>query len=471
MRRAGGIHVAVTAALLAAGCALGPAVADEARLTACYARQGDRVLLDDGGDSPLVPASTLKILVAAVALERLGPDYTAETRVTVEGRLDGTRIDGDLVWHAAGDPTWNRRFYPADPESPLKALIRPLKGRGITRVDGDLVLDLTAFPGRAFPPTRAMDEVAFVFGSPTSGLALDENTVKARIAPGSRVGAPAHVGTLDPSSPLRLENHMWTVPKERHERGSVDIQPIWDSNTLHLRGEYPISEPPYTLELAVPDGDLYAGARIRRALEDAGIVVAGEIRKRRRYDPPPSRPVLPISAWTSPPLAEWLVPILRDSRSWYADMLLRHLADDEHDRGRLDGGLDVLRRFLQDELGMSESAVYLDDASGISPYNLISPRALAETLAWVLERPWRRAFVDALPRSKQGTLNIWPALPAGAAAKTGTLRHASALAGYLRLDSPQPISFACIANHRTEPRQVLRQELVSRISVLLKAES
>lgn len=473
MRSAGRFCIGCKATLIA--CCIGTgALADagaEPPRPACYARQGDRVLLDESGTAPGEPASTLKILVAAVALEHLGPEFRTTTRVTIEGRVEGQRVDGDLVWHAAGDPTWNRRFFPDDPERPVKALVAPLVKRGIRHIEGDLILDLRAFPGRAFPPTRSMDEVAFVFGSPTSGLALDENTVKARIAPGPRVGAAARVETVDKGSPLKLENRMLTVPKERHERGSVDIQPIWDSLTLHLRGEYPISEPPYNLELAVPDGDLFAGARIRRVLEEAGVTLAGEVRTRRRYDAAPSRKSLPVSTWTSPPLAEWIQPILRDSQSWYADMLLRHLADAEHERGRLDAGLDVLNRFLIDELGLDESRVHLDDASGISPYNLISPRALVETLQWALGRPWRAVFIDALPRSKQGTLNAWPALPEDAAAKTGTHRHSSTLAGYLRLDSPRPITFACFANHRTETKQVLRKELVSRIFVLSAPKS
>ena len=425
------------------------------------------VLLDEEGDHLFVPASVLKLVVSAAALEYLGPDYHAQTRVFAEGMVRDSTLRGDLVWQAGGDPTWNRRFHPDDPVAPVRALVKDVYQSGIRRVTGDLVIDLGLFPGRDFPPTRATNELAFAFAAPSSGLAIHEGAITVRIAPGSKVGAPASARFTDSdSSSIRLNNQMLTAPKARHERGTVDIQPIWGSGTLYLKGEYPISEPAYTMPLAVPDGNLHTAQEVLALLEKQGVAVEGKIRFRRLYQEDASASgatARELASWSSAPLHQWLKPILQLSHNWYADKLLRHVALKLSGEGRIYDGLEDLEEFMVETVGVREDHIDLDDGSGISPYNLISPEAITRLLVWAHGRPWADVWVRSLPRSKQGTLKAWPALPKQMAAKTGTQRHTLGLAGYRGLESAEPVAFACFLNHRLESRQVLRRELTSKI--------
>jgi len=109
---------------------------------------GERQLDSHRADELFVPGSVLKLVVVATALHHLGLDYRVVTELRPAGRwVEGTLV-GDLVWVAAGDPTWNHLLFPDDPHLPLRQMAGRLKDRGLRRVEGDLVIDLSHFPGR-----------------------------------------------------------------------------------------------------------------------------------------------------------------------------------------------------------------------------------------------------------------------------------------------------------------------------------
>lgn len=431
--------------------------------------RGERVLGQENAERLLTPGSVHKLLVTAAALHHLGPEYRVRTTVTGKNPISGGVLGGDLVVQAAGDPTWNPRFFDPDPRAPLRSLARQLKARGLRLVTGDLVIDIGRFPGRSWPVSRPGSELAFAYGAPTSALAIDESAVRVEIAPGTKVGAPGRLRPLAGATNFDWVNRIVTVGRQRHERGTVDFFPTWQDRTVVVRGEYPISEPAYPVPVAVPHPDLYAAEALRAVLVEEGVRIDGQIRieaveakarieARARIE---TRDQV-LAEVLSPPLSRWLPPILRDSHNWYAEMLLRLLAAEVHGEGRDDEGLALVKSFLEDEVGLPEGAFVLDDASGLSPYNLLSPEAVVGLLRYVWRQPWRDVFVVSLATNNQGTLRAWGRLPS-LSAKTGTVRQSVAIAGFLDPRSPEPVIFAALLNHRFEERHVLRAELAALI--------
>ncbi|MCG8460484.1 MAG: D-alanyl-D-alanine carboxypeptidase/D-alanyl-D-alanine-endopeptidase [Holophagales bacterium] len=430
--------------------------------------RGNEVVAEERADQLFTPASVAKLVVTAAALHHLGLDHRATTGVSLAGSVHGSELRGDLVVRAGGDPTWSRRFLAEAPRAPLERVAGELRRRGIRRITGDLVIDVSAFPGRPFPTSRASGDVAFAFGAPTSALAVDENTIEVEIAPGAAVESPARIRSATPDSTtgsapgFTLRSLAVTVGRERHGEGTVDFQAEWDGPELVIRGEYPISEPPYRLAVAVGDGSLHAGRALGQILGEKGIVVGG--RARVSHQPAAGTVILELR---SPPLSEWLEPILADSHNWLSEMLLRQLAHVESGEGRDQIGLEILSRFLEEEVMLDSESFFLEDASGLSPFDLLTPRAVVDLLRWVWRQPWRDIYIRALAAPGKGTLATWPGLPPGARAKTGTLTHTLGLAGYLLPPGApreaEPLVFACMLNHRTEDRPSLRRELVGRI--------
>ncbi|MEM6796580.1 MAG: D-alanyl-D-alanine carboxypeptidase [Acidobacteriota bacterium] len=252
------------AALLLTSAAPG----DGSRL-GCHAARGERVLASQRADELFVPASTHKLAVAAAALHHLGPEYRVTTRLWA-GSAVGPELD-TLILEAAADPTWSERFFDGGAAEPLALLARQVHDAGVRRVRR-LVVDLSRFPGRPHPSSRAVGDLAFAFAAPTAGLAIDDNAISLRMAPGDRVGAPARFEALGGAEGgLEIRNLTTTAPASRNERGTVDFQAEWSSGSWTIRGEYPIGEPAYTIALGAADGELRAARALARALAAAGV--------------------------------------------------------------------------------------------------------------------------------------------------------------------------------------------------------
>jgi D-alanyl-D-alanine carboxypeptidase/D-alanyl-D-alanine-endopeptidase (penicillin-binding protein 4) len=456
------------------GC-LSPAFADEESklnrgFEGCYATRGagdgsSQIVAAELEDSLFVPASVQKLFTAIVALHHLGPDYRVETPLRAFGTLSSGSLRGDLVVEASGDPTWNRDFYQKDPRAPLRQIAHSLRAAGVLVVEGDLVIDVGAFPGWDYPPSRPIAEMAFGYSSPVSALAIDQNTTRWWIGPGTKLGERARIRGIDPR--LEVTNSSTTVGPERDGRGSLEILPIWDSSRLIVRGEFPISEREFQLDVSVPHPDEWAGSELLRILREEGVAVRGKLRLTSGLAELSS--ARPIATFRSLPLRELLEPILTDSDNWYAEMLLRLVAREVTGQGRLDAGIDVLDAFMTDVVGADLGSFAFEDGSGLSVENLVTPRATVQLLEFAWRQEWRDVLLDSLATPQRGTLEHWPkVLPIRVMAKTGTLKYATSLAGYV---DPQtalpgasaPLTFACFLNHRQGLRQVQRGEIARRL--------
>ncbi len=424
-------------------------VLDDGALQVLDARNADRLF---------VPASVLKVMTVAAALEHLGPEYRWRTRLTTNGALADGVLNGDLVVEPGADPTWGA-FFDDGAAGPLAALADQVRARGVTSIRGNLVADAGRFPGRLHPLDRSFGDLPYRHGAPPAGLAVDEATITVRVAPGPAVGTPARVRTPDG---IELINHTLTVGRHRHGAGSLDFLPVWGADTLLLRGEYPISEPAFTIPASDPAPALRAARRLRDALRRAGVAIEGTVRVAAR---PLSRsaPITVLAELQSPPLEALLSEILTRSHNWYAETLALTLGLEVARTGRFDDGVEVVGEFVTDLPGrpaLRAPEPSLRDGSGLSATNLIAPATVVQVLIHAAGRPWGATWMDALARPGRGTLAAWPRLPP-VVAKTGTLRNTVALAGILDPDSGAPVFFCYFVNHDTRPRSAARREIAA----------
>ena len=405
-----------------------------------------------------VPASVLKVVTVAAALEHLGPDYRWRTRLTTSGAVAGGALDGDLVVEPGADPTWGE-FFDDGADEPLAALAGQVRAHGVARVTGDLVVDAGRFPGRLHPLDRSFGDLPYRHGAPPAGLAVDEATITVRVAPGPAVGAPARVRV---PAGVDVINRTLTVGRDRHGAGSLDFLPVWGTDTLLLRGEYPVSEQAFTIPASDPAPVLRAARRLRDTLHAAGVAVEGTVRLQARTRPAPERAAV-LAELHSPPVEELLPEILTRSHNWYAETLILTLGLEVAETGRFDDGVEVVADFVEDlpDPGTPiPPEPSLRDGSGLSAANLIAPATVVRVLAHAAGRPWAGTFLDALAGRGEGTLRAWPRLPP-IAAKTGTLRHTIALAGIIGPGSDAPIVFCYFVNHNTRPRSAARGEIAA----------
>jgi D-alanyl-D-alanine carboxypeptidase/D-alanyl-D-alanine-endopeptidase (penicillin-binding protein 4) len=113
--------------------------------------RGDKTILSHLADRPMQPASTMKLVTTLIGLETLGPVFRGRTELRTSAELKGEVLKGDLVLRGGADADFSAEV--------LEAMLRSLRNQGIRKIQGHLVLDRQLFnPARADLGTPPFDE-------------------------------------------------------------------------------------------------------------------------------------------------------------------------------------------------------------------------------------------------------------------------------------------------------------------------
>ena len=235
--------------------------------------------------------------------------------------------------------------------------------------------------------------------------------------------------------------------------GTLDI---WAEGTVSL------SRTPWIESFALPDPSLYAARALELSLQRKGVSVEGGAASTTDSMVYRAVRVNPIVEYRGRPLSDIIFPILNTSQNWFAEMLLKILGREVGDTGSWAKGLDVEKRFLMDSVKVDSTAFALDDGSGLSAGNLVTPHTFVQLLAYMYRHPKRRPFLAALPRAEQrGSLQKrFGATPleGRVLAKTGSIFRVNTLSGYIERADGRVITFSIQANaHDVPNRQMLAQ--------------
>ena len=153
-------------------------LADQIGATSCLVVSlGGVFVVNDGADTQVTPASNLKLLTGATALQVLGPDfrYTTELRGIA---VDGV-VAGDIYFVGGGDPLLSTASYPATQKHPptsttsLDGLVASLAAAGVTQIRGNIVADESRYDSERFVPTWSAGLVGVEAG-PLSALMVND---------------------------------------------------------------------------------------------------------------------------------------------------------------------------------------------------------------------------------------------------------------------------------------------------------
>ena len=432
-----------------------------------------RVLFNRNGDRFSVPASNTKLIVAAAATVLLPADYRPRTSVYANGTVTTGVLHGDLILYGRGDPTWSERCYTVDTLAPggcdstwtvVDAIADSLRARGLRRVTGRIVGD-----GSYFEPTLVhwswdSFDLNWWYAAPVSGLGFHDNSVDFQIMPGAAVDQPPTI-TWNPDLHLfTFENRARTVPADSsttigdnffRRPGTLDI---WAEGTVSL------SRSPWIESFALPDPNIFAARALQASLQKEGISVEGGAAS--TTDSTAYRSLRccasPLVEYLGRPLPDVIFPILNTSQNWFAEMLLKTLGKELQGVGSWEKGLEVEKRFLIDSVKIDSTAFALQDGSGLSAGNLVTPHAFVQLLAYMYRHPKRAPFLAALPRAQQrgSLLKRFAGTPieGRVLAKTGSISRVNTLSGYIERADGRVITFSIQANaHDVPTRQMLAQ--------------
>lgn len=401
-------------------------------------------------DTLLMPASALKVVTLATAAKRLGWSYAYETRLLGIGAVDSGFLDGDLLVVGSGDPSIDD--WDGAASTLFASWADRLKAAGVRTIGGRLVGDDNQFDDEGLGPGWAWDDLGASYATGAGALQFNQNTARARIAPGAAAGLPAAIEISPPSGGLTVRNRVMTATAGTTP--AVELRRSPGSGVVELRGVVSEGSAPFFQNLSVDNPTLFFVTALRDALVANGIEVRGPaVDIDLIPDPPRREDGVPLVTHRSMPLSSLSVTMMTLSQNLYAETLLKTMGDGEVrdlPAGRK-AALAVLEGWHVDP-----QDVLLADGSGLSRYNLITAKALATVLGEVAaDTALGPLFEASLPiAGRAGTLAArmgGTRAEGNARAKTGSFSNARALAGYLRTADGERVAFAMMANNFGTP--------------------
>jgi serine-type D-Ala-D-Ala carboxypeptidase/endopeptidase (penicillin-binding protein 4) len=407
-----------------------------------------RLLYARNGEKSFRPASTLKLVTTAAALDLFGPDARLRTTVETTGRLDARgRILGDVCLVGRGDPNLSGRFASDNEVAAFEELADALRAAGVRRIEGRVVGHEGAFTGDRRGSDWGWEDLTWSYGAEVSALSFNDNTVELKLAPGERALDPV----LLEASPRSSYYSVACTAVTTSAGAKRDLTLVRDpgSNRIRITGTLPIGET-WEGRVALEDPARYAATVFVEVLEAKGIRVTGAVATSSDSLPLESRV---LATHESPTLAEMLKVVNKESQNLHAEMLLRLLGQRTRGEGSVAAGHEAVQAFLG-RLGVAADWG-LQDGSGLSRSDLVSPRGLVALLAAMARHPLAAPFRESLAvMGVDGTLkNRLKGTPAEGRiqAKTGTLHLVNALAGYVTRPAGEPLVFSIVVNNLNVP--------------------
>ena len=405
----------------------------------------------------MMPASDMKIVTLAAAADRLGWDYTYETRVVGTGAVETGVLNGDLLVVGSGDPSIVEGEGAAG--GLFERWAEQLKATGVRAISGRIVGDDSAFDADNLGFGWSWDDLSNGYAAGVSALQFNENSVRVTIAPGASAGDPVGVTLAPNGSGLVVRNLLKTAATDTV--ASVETRRLPGSPHLELRGSVPLGSAPIVHTAAVDNPTIFFVTALRNALIAHGVDVRGpavdidDVKDARPRD----NDVMFVT-YRSPPLSALATTMMKFSLNLYAETLLKTLGA-AVGTPTAEGGRAAIRSILEG-WGVPSSGLIQVDGSGLSRYNYVTPETLVTILTFVdRDERLRAPFEAALPiAGRDGTLTgrmAGTAAEGNARAKTGTMANVRATSGYVRTADGEPIVFSIVANNFEATPDVINQ--------------
>jgi D-alanyl-D-alanine carboxypeptidase/D-alanyl-D-alanine-endopeptidase (penicillin-binding protein 4) len=410
----------------------------------------NQVVLSLNPDKPFKPASVVKVITTATALEKLGSNFKFRTGVYADGEIkpDGTLV-GDLILVGRGDPNLMDPVGDLLPKPTLVELAEKVQALGIRRITGDVVGDNSYFDFNTHGNGWTTQDLKSAYGAPISALSVNDNVLWLSARP-TQPNQRISVSIEPQTSYFHVRN--LGITGSRKARRTLFARAIPGTRTLVVSGVLPITQRGYWQSIILEKPADAIATLFKDELVRNGIGVDGTVRVLQYGDMPKEakRRWTLLAEHQSPPLVKALEIINKRSNNLHAEMLLRTLGAEFAGAGTDEAGLKVVRDFLV-EAGIESSHVRLNDGSGLSRDNIVTPRFQTSLLLFLSTRPYFDLFLSTLSVSgTDGTLKHRLAsepLRGTIHAKTGTLNGVASLSGYMTTRSGRNLVFSIFANN------------------------
>lgn len=398
-------------------------------------------LLAHNTDTPLNPASVMKLVTTYAALQILGPEYQWKTEFYLDGRYRNGTLVGDLVVKGYGDP------YLV--EETLLPVLRSIRHKGLKHITGKLVVDNTYFEPPDIDPGAFDNRPYRAYNALPSALMANFQATRFTLTPN------AHAGEVEinawPSPPeLTIENEMNLVNgkcRGSHRWPRMQFSDNGEELVARFKGNYGSQCGLHEISRAVaPPAALFYGAFI-----PAWRYLGGSLNKGYREGLAPAG-AKPFHVHHSRPLADVIRLINKYSNNVMTRQLLLTIGAHVHGQpGTLEKGRKAITDWMQAE-GIDTSGFIIDNGSGLSRDARVSAHTLNQLARHQWKSPWMPEMLSSLSilgrdgtgkkrlknKPLQGTMHL----------KTGLLDHVRSMAGVFQTANGKRYLVISMQNHQ-----------------------
>ncbi len=391
-------------------------------------------------DAPRNPASTIKIITTLTALEELGPTYSWPTEVFTTAPVRDGVLDGDLIIKGYGDPyLMTEEFW---------KMVQALRRQGLQTINGDLVVDDSYFDVPPGDPGEFDNRPFHAYNVIPNALLVNLKAVYFHFYPASN-GKSVLIKTEPELPNLVIDNRLVAIagPCGGYQNGlAMTVPDPVLADRIIFEGRYAVSCGHYVFARSVLTPETFAYGVFRALWEQSGGVLTGAVRI--GVANPELRPWL---TWNSRPLAEIIRYVNKFSNNVMTRQILLTLgAEMVGEPGTVDGGIQAVRQYLEKN-GISSTELVLENGSGLSRNERVTPQLMAAALLRANANPFMPEFIASLSiigmdgtarnRLKRGEEK------GHAHVKTGTLDNVSAIAGFVDAKSGRRYVVVGMLNH------------------------
>lgn len=414
------------------------------------------ILYSHDADKLFTPASNTKILTVLTALLRLGGEFRYQTEVACTGDLrENGVLKGDLYIKGYGDPTLHTgEPFQVHAGVSLSEIVASIRQKNIREINGNIVVDASYFDDQRLGDGWAWDYESEYYSAQTSALSVNRGVVQVHYRPGEAPGDRVEVSLTPKTSYVQLRVDAKTVPAG--EPNTLQISRQRGSNEICVSGNLPVAEVGSHF-VTVDEPALLVGRLLKELLEEAGVVLSAACQVQQGIVHGQSNQ---IALCESAPLKEIVKHLNKTSDNHYAEMLLKTMGANLKGEGSAQAGIQVVRETME-ELGV-DSRYELRDGSGLSPYNLVSPRQVLTVLEAMMDTSEYENLLHSFPvMGVDGTLESRlkdHPLCGHVKAKTGSLVSVSSLSGYASLPSGERVVFSILGNRYPGDTDYLKEQ-------------
>ncbi|MGH8806821.1 MAG: D-alanyl-D-alanine carboxypeptidase/D-alanyl-D-alanine endopeptidase [Noviherbaspirillum sp.] len=403
---------------------------------------GGPVLAASNESVPFNPASVMKLVTSNAALEVLGPTFTWKTQAYMDGALRGDVLHGDLIIKGSGDPKLViENFW---------LFLRRIRAKGIREIRGNLLLDRSAFEELPHDSALFDGDPLKPYNVGPDALLLNYKALAFRFQPNE---ARTSVG-------MAVEPPLAAYPIHAPRLANGDcgdwrgkMQPSIDGAGARFDGVFSAAcgEKIWYVHPYQMSHTQYFSLAFRRLWADLGGSWKGEAKS--GIMPPGARLA---AEWESAALSEVIRDINKYSNNVMARQLLLTLANQVlRMPANTEHGAAVVRNWLSNK-GIDAPELSIENGSGLSRTERVSPLTLARMLAASFQSPTMPEFMASLPLAGyDGTMRRrvnGRTVAGNAHIKTGTLHDVRAIAGYVLAASGKRYAVVCMINHPNATR-------------------